>query len=70
MINHMKIQQNIENEYDISVFKIKKEYEAQQLNEFYNQENEDKKDKLQKIRDNYYLQKIISIKKMKEKVND
>lgn len=59
MINHMKIQQNIENEY-----------EAQQLNEFYNQENEDKKDKLQKIRDNYYLQKIISIKKMKEKVND
>lgn len=59
MINHMKIQQNIENEY-----------EAQQLNEFYNQENEDKKDKLQKIRNNYYLQKIISIKKMKEKVND
>ena len=50
MINHMKIQQNIENEY-----------EAQQLNEFYNQENEDKKNK---------LQKIISIKKMKEKVND
>ena len=59
MINHMKIQQNIENEY-----------EAQQLNEFYNQENEDKKNKLQKIRNNYYLQKIISIKKMKEKVND
>lgn len=59
MINHMKIQQNIENEY-----------EAQQLNEFYNQENEDKKDKLQKIRNNYYLQKIISIKKMKEKVHD
>lgn len=59
MINHMKIQQNIENDY-----------EAQQLNEFYNQENEDKKDKLQKIRNNYYLQKIISIKKMKEKVND
>ena len=59
MINHMKIQQNIENEY-----------EAQQLNEFYNQENEDKKDKLQKIRNNYYLQKIISIKKMKEKIND
>ena len=56
MINHMKIQQNIENEY-----------EAQQLNEFYNQENEDKKNKLQKIRNNYYLQKIISIKKMKEK---
>ena len=59
MINHMKIQQNIENEY-----------EAQQLNEFYNQENEDKKDKLQKIRNNYYLQKIISNKKMKEKVHD
>ena len=59
MINHMKIQQNIENEY-----------EAQQLNEFYNQENEDKKDKLQKIRNNYYLQKIISIKKMKEKIHD
>ena len=59
MISHIKIQQNIENEY-----------EAQQLNEFYNQENEDKKDKLQKIRNNYYLQKIISIKKMKEKVND
>ncbi len=59
MINHMKIQQNIENDY-----------EAQQLNEFYNQENEDKKDKLQKIRNNYYLQKIISIKKMKEKVHD
>ena len=59
MINHMKIQQNIENDY-----------EAQQLNEFYNQENEDKKDKLQKIRNNYYLQKTISIKKMKEKVHD
>lgn len=59
MISHIKIQQNIENEY-----------EAQQLNEFYNQENEDKKDKLQKIRNNYYLQKIISIKKMKEKIHD
>lgn len=59
MISHIKIQQNIENEY-----------EAQQLNEFYNQENEEKKEKLQKIRDNYYLQKIISIKKMKEKIHD
>lgn len=48
MVNHLKLQQNIENDY-----------EAQQLNEFYNQEdNKSKKEKLEKIRDNY-KQKLI-----------
>lgn len=48
MVNHLKLQQNIENDY-----------EAQQLNEFYNQEdNKSKKEKLQKIRDKY-KQKLI-----------
>ena len=47
MINHLKIQQNIEDDY-----------EAQQLNDFYNQENESKKEKLQKIRDKYKQNKL------------
>ena len=58
MINHLKLQQNIENEY-----------EAQQLNDFYNQENESKKEKLQKIKDTYYLKQTIIQTKMKEKLN-
>ena len=58
MINHLKIQQHIEDEY-----------EAQQLNDFYNQENESKKEKLKKIRDNYYLQKAITQNKIKENIN-
>jgi hypothetical protein len=58
MINHLKLQQNIENEY-----------EAQQLNDFYNQENESKKEKLQKIRDDYYLKQTILKTKLKEKIN-
>lgn len=55
---YFKIMQNIENDY-----------EAQQLNEFYNQEdNEAKKEKLKKIRDNYYSKKIIVSTKLKEKM--
>ena len=55
---HFKIMQNIENDY-----------EAQQLNEFYNQEdNEAKKEKLKKIRDDYYSKKIIVSTKLKEKM--
>lgn len=55
---YFKITQNIENDY-----------EAQQLNEFYNQEdNVAKKEKLKKIRDNYYSKKIIVSTKLKEKM--
>ena len=55
---YFKIMQNIENDY-----------EAQQLNEFYNQEdNEAKKEKLKKIRDNYYSKKVIVSTKLKEKM--
>ena len=47
---------------------LENDYEAQQLNEFYNQEdNKAKKEKLKKIRDNYYLKKIIVSNKLKEK---
>ena len=56
MINHLRLQQNIEDEY-----------EAQQLNDFYNQENE--KEKLQKIRDEYYLKQTIIQTKIKENIN-
>lgn len=49
---------------------LENDYEAQQLNEFYNQEdNKAKKEKLKKIRDNYYLKKIIVLNKLKEKIN-
>lgn len=48
MINHLNIQQYIEDEY-----------EAQQLNDFYNQDNEEKKKSLEKVRDNYRKQKIV-----------
>ncbi len=59
MVNHLKLQQNIENDY-----------EAQQLNEFYNQEdNKSKKEKLEKIRDTYYLKQTIMQTKLKEKLN-
>lgn len=57
MKNYSKLVQSLENDY-----------EAQQLNEFYNQEdNEAKKEKLKKIRDDYYLKKIIISTKLKEK---
>lgn len=58
MINHLRLQQNIEDEY-----------EAQQLNDFYNQEIENKKEKLQKIKDAYYQKQIIIQLKLKEKLN-
>ena len=57
MKNYSKLIQSLENDY-----------EAQQLNEFYNQEdNEAKKEKLKKIRDDYYSKKIIVSTKLKEK---
>lgn len=50
---------------------LENDHEAQQLNEFYNQEdNEAKKEKLKKIRDDYYSKKIIISTKLKEKIND
>lgn len=58
MKNYSKLVQSLENDY-----------EAQQLNEFYNQEdNEAKKEKLKKIRDDYYSKKIIVLTKLKEKM--
>lgn len=58
MKNYSKLAQSLENDY-----------EAQQLNEFYNQEdNKAKKEKLKKIRDDYYLKKIIVSTKLKEKM--
>ena len=46
---------------------IENEYEAQQLNDFYNQENEEKKKKLEEIRNNYYSQQTVLKIKLKEK---
>ena len=58
MKNYSKLVQSLENDY-----------EAQQLNEFYNQEdNEAKKEKLKKIRDDYYSKKVIVLTKLKEKM--
>ena len=58
MKNYSKLAQSLENDY-----------EAQQLNEFYNQEdNKAEKEKLKKIRDDYYLKKIIVSTKLKEKM--
>lgn len=57
MINHLNIQQCIEDEY-----------EAQQLNDFYNQDNEEKKKSLEKVRDNYRKQQTILKLKQKEKI--
>lgn len=58
MKNYLKLTQSLENDY-----------EAQQLNEFYNQEdNKAEKEKLKKIRDDYYLKKIIVSTKLKEKM--
>ena len=58
MKNYSKLVQSLENDY-----------EAQQLNEFYNHEdNEAKKEKLKKIRDDYYSKKIIVSIKLKEKM--
>lgn len=58
MKNYSKLVQSLENDY-----------EAQQLNEFYNQEdNKAEKKKLKKIRDDYYLKKIIVSTKLKEKI--
>ena len=59
MKHNSKLQQNLENDY-----------EAQLLNEFYNQENESKKEKLKKVRNTYYKQKTIIQNKIKEKLND
>ena len=57
MKNYSKLVQSLENDY-----------EAQQLNDFYNQEdNEAKKEKLKKIRNDYYSKKIIVLTKLKEK---
>ena len=57
MKNYLQLVQSLENDY-----------EAQQLNEFYNQEdNEAKKEKLKKIHDDYYSKKIIVSTKLKEK---
>ena len=58
MKNYSKLIQSLENDY-----------EAQQLNEFYNQEDtEAKKEKLKKIPDDYYSKKIIVSTKLKEKM--
>ena len=58
MKNYLKLAQSLENDY-----------EAQQLNEFYNQEdNKAEKEKLKKIRDDYYSKKIIVSTKLKEKM--
>ena len=58
MKNYSKLIQSLENDY-----------EAQQLNEFYNKEDtEAKKEKLKKIRDDYYSKKIIVSTKLKEKM--
>ena len=58
MKNYSKLVQSLENDY-----------EAKQLNDFYNQEdNEAKKEKLKKIRDDYYSKKIIVSTKLKEKM--
>ena len=58
MKNYSKLIQSLENDY-----------EAQQLNEFYNQEDtEAKKEKLKKIRDDDYSKKIIVSTKLKEKM--
>lgn len=58
-----------EEKYFKTVQNIENDYEAQQLNEFYNQEdNEAKKEKLKKIRDDYYSKKIIVSTKLKEKM--
>lgn len=59
MYNDFKSSQDIDNNY-----------EAQQLNDFYNQEeyNQDKKEKLKQIRDNYRQQRqIISQLNFKDK---
>ncbi len=53
MKNNLRLTQNLENDY-----------EAQLLNDFYNQENENKKEKLEKIKDNYKQKRLqLSIKR-------
>ena len=67
MINHLRLQQNIEDEY-----------ETQLLNEFYNQEdihwepilNYNKKEKLIKIKNKYHQTKSIINKIIKRKTYD
>lgn len=57
MINPPELTQALENDY-----------EAQQLNDFYNQEDKNIKiEKLKEIRKNYYLQQNILKTKLKEK---
>jgi len=65
-------------EYTDTLQSLENDYEAQLLNEFYNQEkihwkpvsNQEKKLQLQKIRDNYYSVKKAINQKLKDKVND
>ena len=59
MYNDFKLPRDIDNNY-----------EAQQLNDFYNQEeyNQDKKEKLKQVRDNYRQQRqIVSQLNFKDK---
>jgi hypothetical protein len=50
--------------YEKSHKDLEDDYESQQLNEFYNQEeyNQDKKEKLEKIRDSYKQGKLQLLK--------
>ena len=53
MKNNLRLTQSLENDY-----------EAQLLNDFYNQENENKKEKLEKIKNNYKRKRLqLSIKR-------
>lgn len=57
MTNHIKLVQALENDY-----------EAQQLNDFYEQEDKTAKiEKLKSIRKNYYIQQTILKAKLEEK---
>ena len=57
------------NLYEKSHKDLENDYESQQLNEFYNQEdNKEKKEKLEKVRDNYRKQRIIL--KQREVINE
>ena len=57
------------NLYEKSYKELEDDYESQQLNEFYNQEdNKEKKERLKKMRDDYYLKQSVLKLKMKEKI--
>lgn len=52
------------NLYEKSYKDLEDDYESQQLNEFYNQEdNEEKKERLKRIKDNYKQRKLQLLKK-------